>query len=363
VKSDDESLRIFGWDQSWDRHFRGCVGEGLEPGRIFLENKGLYRIYTAAGELTGEISGKLRFAARDREQLPAVGDWAVLRARRGEGRATIHALLPRRSQFIRKAAGERTEAQIVGVNIDTVLLVTSLNHEFNLRRMERYLAVAWESGASPAVVLTKADLCNDPAARVAEMSAVAPGVPIHVVSVVTGEGLGQLERYSGLGRTIALLGSSGVGKSTLINRLLGREHLRVREVREGDDRGRHTTTHRELILLPGGGLVLDTPGMRELQLWDAEAGVQLAFDGIEALAANCYFSDCRHRDEPRCAVREALADGKLDQARFYSYEKLQREVRHFALRQDARAQRVERERWKQLTREAKERSKAKRGGG
>jgi ribosome biogenesis GTPase len=261
---------------------------------------------------------------------------------------------------VRKAAGTRTDEQVVGANIDTIFLVTSLNQDFNLRRIERYLLVAWESGASPVIVLSKADLCDDLADKLAEIQTVASGVPIHAVSVVREDGLKELAPYFRHGQTVALLGSSGVGKSTLINHLLGRDVQRVQEIREHDGRGQHTTTHRELILLPQGGLVLDTPGMRELHLWEGEESLQLAFDDIEALAANCHFSDCQHRDEPRCAVRDALAKGTLDVARYQSYEKLQKELKHVARKQDINAQLTEKKKWKKLSRLATQRGEAKR---
>ncbi len=268
--------------------------------------------------------------------------------------------MPRRSKFTRKIAGVRTEPQIVGSNIDTVFLITSLNEDFNPRRVERYLVVAWESGARPIIILSKADLCDETEARIREIRAVVGDVPIHAVSVVRQDGLDELAQYLKHGHTVALLGSSGVGKSTLINYLMGHDYLRVREIREHDGRGRHTTTHRELIVLPQGGLVLDTPGMRELQLWDGEGGLHVAFSDIETIANHCYFSDCRHQDEPRCAIREALADGEIDTARYQSYDKLQKELSYLARKQDVRSAIAEKKRWKKLARLASQRGKMKR---
>ncbi len=238
----------------------------------------------------------------------------------------------------------------------------SLNQDFNPRRIERYLIVAWNSGASPVIVLSKADLCADAAARVEEIQAVAAGIPLHVISIVSQAGLDALTPYFRSGQTVALLGSSGVGKSTLINHLLGREQQRVQAVREDDDRGRHTTTHRELILLPPGGLVLDTPGMRELQLWDGQDGMPRAFDEIEELASRCYFRNCQHQDEPHCAVREALETGALDPARYRNYDKLQRELHYLEIKQDRGAQIAQKAKWKKLTRLASKRSEMKRRG-
>ena len=270
-------------------------------------------------------------------ELPAAGDWVAVAARHDEGAGTIHAVLPRRSAIVRKAAGNPTEAQVVGANVDTVFLVTSLNDDLNLRRLERYLATAWESGAQPAILLTKADLCDDPAAAVLDVQAIAYGVPVHAVSTVTGEGIDELGAYLGEGKTIALIGSSGVGKSTLVNRLAGREVLATQEIRESDGRGRHTTSHRELVPLPGGGLVLDTPGMRELQLWESSDGMQEAFDDVEELVDACRFADCGHGVEPDCAVQAALADGSLAPERYESWVKLQRELEHLERKQGGRA--------------------------
>ncbi|HWT02820.1 MAG TPA: ribosome small subunit-dependent GTPase A [Pyrinomonadaceae bacterium] len=353
-------LAALGWSEFFEESFRPYAASGYEAARVALEHRHLYGVYTERGELLAETAGKLRHEAASRDALPAVGDWVVIRARPEGGRATIHAVLPRRSKFTRKAAGERTEEQIVGTNIDTVFLITSLNQDFNLRRIERYLIVAWDSGADPVVVLSKSDLSDEVGNRIAEIREVARGVPVHAVSVVNGEGLGELAQYIRAGQTVALLGSSGVGKSTLINHLAGRDLQRIQEVREHDDRGRHTTTHRELILLPQGGLVLDTPGMRELQLWDGEGGLRLAFDDIEALARDCHFGDCRHQDEPGCAIRDALDSGAIDAERYESYEKLQKELSYLSRKQDKRAQITEKQKWKKLSRLASERSKMKR---
>ncbi len=353
-------LQNLGWDDFFAGHFRPHAAQGFEAARVVLEYNHLYRVLGAGGELLADVAGRLRHEAVSRAELPAVGDWVAVEPRREEARATIQAVLPRKSRFVRKAAGTRTEPQVVGANIDTVLLVTSLDRDFNLRRLERYLVVARESGARPVIVLSKADLCDDVESKLAEVQTIAAGVPAHAVSVAAPGGLEELAQYFGRGQTVALLGSSGVGKSTLINHLVGREAQKVREVRAHDGRGQHTTTRRELIHLPQGGLVLDTPGMRELQLWDAGESFPEAFDDIEALALNCRFSDCQHQNEPGCAIQAALAAGTIDAARYQSYEKLQKELQHVARKQDVNAQITERKRWKKLSRLASERGRAKR---
>ena len=350
-------LTTLGWDEFFESNFKSLAGPHHTCGRVALEHKNLFRVYTQHGEMLAQISGKLRHEAVNRTDLPAVGDWVVISPPES-GRVIIHAVLPRRTSFARKIAGSRTEEQIVGANIDTVFLVASLNQDLSLRRIERYLITAWESGAKPVIVLSKSDLCERVADAVSEVQAVALGVPVHVISVVTGCGLEDLAQYFKCGQTVALLGSSGVGKSTLINHLAGVDHLKVQTVREHDDRGRHTTTHRELVLLPAEGLVLDTPGMRELQLWDGDES--LVFADIEALAAQCLFSDCRHHDEPRCAVREAITAGTIDGERYESYEKLQKELHYQARRKDKLSEIREKKKWKKLSRLASERARLKR---
>ncbi|AEI46253.1 ribosome small subunit-dependent GTPase A [Paenibacillus mucilaginosus] len=338
----------WGWDLKWAEAFGEYREAGLVPGRVTLEHKHIYRVMTEEGELLGEIAGRMRHAAFGRADYPAVGDWVALLPRPADGRATIHGVLPRRSKFSRKAAGPAVAEQIVAANVDTVFLVHALNQDFNLRRLERYLTLAYESGAQPVVLLSKTDLCADVPGRVADVEGIAPGVPIHAVSSLQDEGLEALRPYLAGGRTAALLGSSGAGKSTLVNRLYGEEVLHTGGIREGDDRGRHTTTHRELVRLPEGGLLIDTPGMRELQLWDADSGLDLAFRDIEALAAGCRFSDCSHEGEPGCAVQAALEEGTLQAARYRSYVKLQKELAFEARREDPALQREERDRWKKI---------------
>jgi ribosome biogenesis GTPase len=329
-------LSQLGWDASWEAAFEPYKQDGVVPARVGVKHHGPCVLLTEQGEIGGIPAGKLR-----EEEMPAVGDWVAARPVPGERKAVIEAVLPRRTSFNRKEAFKRTAAQVVAANVDTVFLVTSFGPDLNPRRMERYLTAAWESGSEPVIILTKLDLALDPDGEALELEAIAYGVPVLRVSSVTGEGLESLAPYLAEGRTVALLGSSGVGKSTLVNRLAGREVLAVRELR-GDGRGRHTTSHRELVPLPGGGVLLDTPGMRELQLWDAPTGITATFTDVEELAAECRFSDCSHEREPGCAIRAALAGGTLDRERWESYGKLQRELRALAIRQDARLKSEER---------------------
>jgi ribosome biogenesis GTPase len=345
------SLQALGWDASFEAAFEPHKRSDLIPGRVAVQHRGAWVVLTELGELWCDLAGRLVREAEPGE-LPAVGDWVAL-APREEGKATIHAVLSRRTKFSRKAAtGEsnRTEEQVVAANVDTVFLVTGLGLDFNVRRLERYLAAAWESGAAPVIVLTKSDLHPDEVdTAVAEVETIAFGVPVHALSGITGEGVESLDPHLQPARTIALLGSSGVGKSTLVNRLAGREVLATQEVR-ADGRGRHTTSHRELVPLPGGALLLDTPGMRELQLWEMGDGLADAFGDVEELAARCRFSDCAHEGEPGCAIRAALADGSLDRGRWESFVKLQRELYWLDVRQNARLSAEERKKRRNFAR-------------
>jgi ribosome biogenesis GTPase len=334
------TLESLGWDGNLDRAFQEWAGKrDVQPGRILIEFNYLSRVWCAEGEIEAVRSGRLTHRATSRGELPAVGDWVVVRKRPDENRGAIVAVLPRRSWFSRRMAGHVTDEQVVAANVDVVFVVMALDMDFSLRRLERYLLLARESGAAPVVLLTKPDVADDVPARVSEVTALTGDVPVHVVSPKLGQGLDEVAMYLPPGKTGALLGSSGVGKSTIINRLVGRDVQRTRDIRASDSKGRHTTTHRELVFLPNGGFIIDTPGMRELQLWDVgEAVSEKTFDDIEALAGGCRFSDCRHRDEPGCAVKAAVAEGRLSAARHESYLKLHDELGYLARQQDERAQ-------------------------
>ena len=352
-------LTALGWDDALAEEFEPHRRAGLIPGRVSIQHRGAYDVLTAEGELRCDVAGRLYDEAASPADLPAVGDWVAVAARPEEAAGTVQAVLARRTKFSRKTAWQASEEQVLAANVDVALIVTSLNEDMNLRRLERYLTLAWESGATPVLVLTKADLADDVPAVVAEVESVAFGAPVHAISSVTGEGLDELRAHLRPGVTAALLGSSGVGKSTLVNTLVGEELLETREIRE-DGKGRHTTTRRELIQLPGGALVIDTPGMREVQLWIADEGLEEAFSDVTELFEHCRFSDCAHESEPGCAIKEAIANGTLAPERWESYLKLQRELTHLERRLDKRAQAEERKRWRALSTFAREASRAKR---
>lgn len=354
-------LTSYGWSDELRQAFAPYAAQGLAPGRIVVQQRGGYRIVTEEGEIEARASGSLMKAARD-EDRPAAGDWVAFEPRPGETTALVRHVLPRRTAFIRKASGRVGGAQVVAANADVAFLVTSMNADLNLRRLERYLATAYESGADPVIVLTKADLVDDIDAAVEQVEAIAFGAPVLAISARTGRGLDAVAAHLPAGRTGVLLGSSGAGKSTLLNALAGTERMATGEIREDDARGRHTTTHRELVLLPSGGLILDTPGMRELGLWDAEAGVATAFEDVEALAGECRFSDCSHEGEPGCAIRAAIATGELSTERLAAYRKLQAELAFEHRRGDARAERENRKLWASRHKTARAWIKQKRKG-
>jgi ribosome biogenesis GTPase len=336
-------LGALGWSAELAEHLE----PGLVPGRVTAAHRAAFDVQTAHDVVRTRLPGRLVHESLD----VAVGDWV------GLGDGLIRTVLPRRSALVRNAAGRAVVAQTLAANIDVAFIVSSLGPELEPRRIERYLVTIWESGATPEIVLTKADRIEDPSPMVVEVEAVALGVPVHVVSAITGQGCDALRARLQPGTTAVLLGSSGVGKSTLVNRFAGSELMAVKETRLDDDEGRHTTSHRELILLPGGGVVIDTPGIRELQLWDGGEGLGETFSDIEELAAGCKFNDCSHTSEPGCAVLAALESGKLPKERFASWRKLQRELHAIAIRSDARLRREEVRRWQLLTRDARSRTR------
>lgn len=337
------------------QHWAALSTAGYDPARVALEYRGAYRLLTQFGEVPAVLSGQFRHQAQTPEDYPAVGDWVAVRLHDEASHATIDQVLPRRSQFARKMAGAKTAGQVVAANVDTVFLVSGLDHDFNLRRIERSLVLAWESLASPVIVLNKADCCADLETALADVASVAPGVPVVPISALSGSGLEPLAAYLQPGQTVALIGSSGVGKSTLTNALLGASVQATQAVRASDQRGRHTTTHRHLLPLPSGAMLIDTPGMRELQLWSTPegagslaSGMEATFADVEALAEQCRFRNCRHQGEPGCAVQGAIALGDLDAARLRSYHKLQKEQRCLEERQDVLASQNTKRRWKEI---------------
>jgi ribosome biogenesis GTPase len=340
------ALEELGWDADWTSSLEQLQDDNLLPARVAAQHRGAYVVWTADGELRARAAGRLLYEHAVGEPIPAVGDWVAVRE------ATITSILPRRSAFLRKRAGLGSDEQVLAANVDTAFLLAGLDDDFSLRRLERYLTTAWDSGAFPVVVLTKTDVCADVPAAVFAVETVAIGVPVVAISNITGEGIDELAAHLTPGRTIVLLGSSGVGKSTLLNRLAGSELMRTAAM-AADGTGRHTTTHRELVRLPDGALVIDTPGLRELQFWEGDVGA--AFADIEALAADCRFRDCAHAREPGCAVLGAVDEGRLELDRLRSWRKFQRELEAIAARTDHRLRAARKKRWKEIAAHARQR--------
>lgn len=340
-------LRAIGATADVFAQFQQNEARGFVLGRVSIVHREQYRIYTAGGERSAEVIGALLYRAAAPSDLPVVDDWVAARLVDNDS-AMIHDVLPRRTRFSRRAAGNREEEQLLAANIDLVIIVCGLDHDFNTRRIERYLALARESGADAAIILNKADLCDEVPARVSAATEIARGATIEAISARSADDMGRLRGLIAGSRTVALLGSSGVGKSTLVNQLLGEERQRTQEVRIDDSRGRHTTTHRELIPLPGGGALIDTPGMRELQLWAGTDSLNETFDDITGLAANCRFRDCAHEQETGCAVQDAIGSGALDAERWESYRKMKAEIAWHIRRTDVNAAIAEKRRWKQI---------------
>jgi ribosome biogenesis GTPase len=351
----------YGWSDLLAQAFAQHARAGHIPGRVVVQQRDGYLVATDQGELRAKASGRLLHEAGEGE-YPTVGDWVALSQSPAERTATIHAILPRRTAFVRRAADSQRRLQVIAANIDVVFVVTSMNADLNPRRIERYLAAAWQSGARPVVVLTKADLCPDPQAMTAEVAALAAGCQVLVVSARQGLGLEALLAQVAPGETCVLVGSSGVGKSTLVNAFLGEDRMATQAVRDTDDKGRHTTSHRQLVLLPGGGLILDTPGMREVGLIDVDEGVSAVFDDIERLAGDCRFNDCTHANEPGCAVRAALESGALDPDRWAHFQKLGLEQAAAGEKADRAAKDAERRRLAALQKTYRSTKRDDRGG-
>jgi ribosome biogenesis GTPase / thiamine phosphate phosphatase len=320
----------------------------LVAGRISSQQKGTYSLLSQQGEFDAKLTGRFYYETQAAEDLPAVGDWVAFTPLDNR-QAMIEKVLPRKSKFSRKKAGDEAAEQIIAANIDYLFIVTSLNDDLNLNRLERYLLLCWESGAAPVIILSKSDLCTSFEQKLAEVETIAMGVPVIPVSAFENQGLGNLEQYLTMGKTAALVGSSGVGKSTLLNTLAGESLQAVREIRGNDSKGKHTTTHREMFQLKNGAFIIDTPGMRELQMWEGQEGISAQFKDIEEYADLCKFRDCKHENEPGCAVQKAIALGKLTEERFLSYLKLLKEIEYSIRRADKRLESLERKKWKKIT--------------
>jgi ribosome biogenesis GTPase len=358
-------FKKLGWDSFFDRHLAKTLenarGEyDYVTGRVSAVHTNLCQVLTEKGEITAAISGKVRdgiandVAFTDAEVVfPAVGDWVLMIPDEKHSSGIIRVVLPRKSKFSRKAAGSVSQEQVIAANIDFAFIVASLNTDLNLSRVERYLVTAWNSGATPVILLNKADLCLNVKEKISEIEGIAPGVAINAISAINSDGLRQLDKYLTAGKTAVFIGSSGVGKSTIINRLLGSDIIKVKEISGYKDKGHHTTTSREMYLLDSGGIVIDTPGMRELQLWEGEEGLSGTFEDIERIATQCRFDDCRHQNEPDCAIRTALENGEIDRARFKSYLKLQRELKYQKSRTNTKLRMEESKRWKNIAKAAR----------
>lgn len=348
------NLNSYGYNNFFQKHFSEISDNGFIPARVAIEHKNIYIVYSEYGELSAELSGKFYFNAEEKEDFPAVGDWVVIRPLLDEQKALIEHVLPRQNVFARKSAGIKTEEQIIASNIDVLFIMTSLNLDLNINRLERYLTLALDKKLKAVIVLSKSDLCEDLEEKLEQIKRLSDEIPVHIISSIKGDGIDELKKYFSGNKTAAIVGSSGVGKSTFINTLLGENRLVVKDIGEYKDKGQHATTRRELIMLPEGGMIIDTPGMRELQLWEGGDGLSDVFADIEALFGTCRFSDCKHESEPGCAIREAIESGKIDEDKYQNYIKMQKEVKYFERRKDNKALIEEKKKWKKIYKQGKE---------
>lgn len=355
------SLHDLGFNSFFENEFSKSEEKSFVPARIISEHKSMYRIQNEKGEFLAEISGKLRFTAVNRDDFPTVGDWVYIQELEGENKAIIHSIFPRKTKLSRKAPSKNIEEQILCANIDTIFIVQPMDSTFNSNRIERYLTIGWESGAIPIVILTKKDLCDSPESILLEAESVAIGTKVYAVSSLQDDGIEPIKTYLSPGKTIVFVGQSGAGKSTLINKLSGKNLQKTNEIRDIDSRGKHTTTHRELFVLDDGGLLIDTPGLREIQLWGEESILEETFSDIEELASQCKFPDCSHESEPGCAVLAALAKEEISAKRFENYSKMKRELAYLESKMDESAKMQRKQKERQLQKLIGEKLKQKYG--
>ncbi len=344
----DLKLSYLGWNSFFEESIAPYFSMGFVPGRVAVENRDNYLILSEYGDLTGQITGKLLYTAESGASLPKVGDWVVISVFPDESKAMIHDVLPRQTSFSRKMPERKTEEQVIASNLDSIFVVQSVDDDFSPNRLERYLVMIREQNIIPRVILNKSDLADDPHVYSQQLTALLPDIPVISLSAVSGGGFEELKSYLADGKTFAFVGSSGVGKSTIINRLAGKTLFRTQETRESDSKGRHTTTRRELVVIPGCGLLIDTPGMREFQIWSGEAGMDDIFADILLYAENCKFRDCTHMHETECAVMDALENDEISESHYENYMKLQRELAHLETRRSQKAVLKEKQRWRQI---------------